>query len=206
LFRGKDVEDINQLKREGLSIRAISKLTGYDRKTIRKYLLKPVVRPVYGARPPAASKLDPFKPYLNERLQAGVWECTSVVAGLAGAQLRWRLPGNTRFYLVMDHTRSRVLRISALVRYFLRDLNCSGRTALLPFRSFLYSPMMFCLLRGSKPRVLACQVPTAREPPDPSEAMRSRGAGGGVAVHADASSASTKLGKSSNTHLFFSVR
>jgi transposase len=67
------VEGINELKREGLSIQAISELTGYDRKTIRKYLITPVGRPVYGPRPVAASKLEPFKPYLKERLQAGVW-------------------------------------------------------------------------------------------------------------------------------------
>ena len=73
MFRGKDVEEINELKREGLSIRAISRLTGYDRKTISKYLLTPTGRPVYGPRPAAVSKLEPFKPYLKERLQAGVW-------------------------------------------------------------------------------------------------------------------------------------
>jgi transposase len=67
------VEGINELKREGLSIQAISELTGYDRKTIRKYLLTPTGRPVYGPRPSPVSKLEPFKPYLNERLQAGVW-------------------------------------------------------------------------------------------------------------------------------------
>lgn len=67
------MEKINELKREGLSIQAISELTGYDRKTIRKYLLTPVGRPVYGPRPAPASKLETFKPYLNERLQAGVW-------------------------------------------------------------------------------------------------------------------------------------
>ena len=38
MFRGKDVEQVNELKREGLSIRAISRLTGYSRKTISKYL------------------------------------------------------------------------------------------------------------------------------------------------------------------------
>lgn len=64
---------MNELKREGLSIRAISELTGYDRKTIRKYLLAPAARPVYRARPAVASKLEPFKPYLEQRLQAGVW-------------------------------------------------------------------------------------------------------------------------------------
>src|ERR1700689_955947 len=73
VFRGRDVEEINELKREGLSIRAISRLTGYDRKTIGRYLLVPTGRPVYGPRPAPVSKLEPFKPYLKDRLQAGVW-------------------------------------------------------------------------------------------------------------------------------------
>src|ERR1700734_2982019 len=34
---------------------------GYDRKTIRKYLLGSSARPIYGPRPAPASKLDPFK-------------------------------------------------------------------------------------------------------------------------------------------------
>jgi transposase len=55
-----------------MSIQAIGEVTGYDRKTIRKYLRKPE-RPAYPARPASASKLEPCKPYLNERLQAGVW-------------------------------------------------------------------------------------------------------------------------------------
>ena len=67
------MEEIDQLKREGLSILAISNLTGYDRKTIRKYLLTPEARPVYGPRPAPVSKLAPFEAYLHERLKAGVW-------------------------------------------------------------------------------------------------------------------------------------
>jgi transposase len=73
VFRGKDVEEVNEFKRQGLSVRAISRLTGYDRRTVTKYLLKPTGRPVYGPRPVPVSKLDAFKPYLRERLQAGVW-------------------------------------------------------------------------------------------------------------------------------------
>jgi transposase len=67
------VQEITDLRREGLSIVAISELTGYDRKTIRKYLLAPSGRPAYGPRPAPPGKLEPFKRYLNERLQAGVW-------------------------------------------------------------------------------------------------------------------------------------
>ena len=47
--RGKDVQEIEELKRQGLSIRAISRLTGYDRKTVRKYLIRPEGVPVYVA-------------------------------------------------------------------------------------------------------------------------------------------------------------
>jgi transposase len=66
------VEDLGELKRQGLSIRAISRLTGLARKTVRRYLLAPEV-PVYGPRVLRPSQLDGFKPYLEERMQAGVW-------------------------------------------------------------------------------------------------------------------------------------
>ena len=73
MLRGKDVQEIEELKRQGLSIRAISRLTGYDRKTISRYLLQPGGVPVYGPRAKQAGKLDPFQPYLEERMKAGVW-------------------------------------------------------------------------------------------------------------------------------------
>jgi transposase len=67
------VQEIEELKRQGLSIRAISRLTGYDRKTVRKYLIRPEGVPVYGPRPKQAGKLEAFQPYLQERMSAGVW-------------------------------------------------------------------------------------------------------------------------------------
>ena len=67
------MHDIEECKRQGLSIQAISNLTGYDRKTVRKYLITPEGVPAYGPRQAQPSKLDTHKPYLNERLQAGVW-------------------------------------------------------------------------------------------------------------------------------------
>ena len=73
MLRGRDVDEIVELKRQGLSIRAISRMTGYDRKTIGRYLAEPSSRPVYGPRAAAESKLEPFKAYLKERLRAGVW-------------------------------------------------------------------------------------------------------------------------------------
>jgi transposase len=50
-----------EMKREGLSTQAISELTGYDRKTVRKYLLNQKTPPRYGPRVAAPSKLEPHK-------------------------------------------------------------------------------------------------------------------------------------------------
>ena len=58
LLRGKDVNEIDELKRQGLSIRAISRITGYCRKTITKYLKGPKGLPEYGPRPSPAGKLE----------------------------------------------------------------------------------------------------------------------------------------------------
>src|SRR5258708_39147765 len=38
LLRGRDVQELKELQRQGMSIQAISELTGWDRKTIRKYV------------------------------------------------------------------------------------------------------------------------------------------------------------------------
>src|SRR5437763_2473954 len=73
LLRGKDVQEIEELKRQGLTIKAISKVTGCDRKTIRKYLARPEAAPVYGPREARPSKLEAFKAYIEDRLKAGVW-------------------------------------------------------------------------------------------------------------------------------------
>jgi transposase len=73
VLRGKEVYDIEEMRRTGLSISAISEQTHFDRKTIRKYLQEPEAVPGYGTRTPQPSKLDPFKPYLEDRLKAGVW-------------------------------------------------------------------------------------------------------------------------------------
>lgn len=73
MLRGKDVQEVEELKRQGLSIRAIGRLTGYDRKTIRKYLVQRESVPAYGPRAQQPGKLAPYQAYLQERMQAGVW-------------------------------------------------------------------------------------------------------------------------------------
>ena len=67
------MEERKELQPQGMSIQAISALTGWDRKAIRKYVQAAGVVPEYGPRPARPSKLDAFKPYLQERLRAGMW-------------------------------------------------------------------------------------------------------------------------------------
>lgn len=67
------MNDIQELRRQGLSICAIAAMTGFDRKTVRRYLVHPEREPRYGPRPKRASPLDGFKTYVDERLSAGVW-------------------------------------------------------------------------------------------------------------------------------------
>lgn len=73
MLRGKDVHELEEMKQMSLSVLAISEVTGYDRKTVRKYLLEPEGLPSYGPKVLQPSKLDPHKPYLKDRLTAGVW-------------------------------------------------------------------------------------------------------------------------------------
>jgi transposase len=73
VLRGKDLQEFMEMKREGLSAQAISELTGYDRKTVRKYLLNPEGSPRCGPGVLQTSLLAEYKPYLEDRLKAGVW-------------------------------------------------------------------------------------------------------------------------------------
>src|SRR5690606_38051846 len=54
--------------------RAIARMTGHDRKTIRKYIDAQQV-PRYKPRARRPSKLDPFKPYLVARIREGMLNC-----------------------------------------------------------------------------------------------------------------------------------
>lgn len=80
VLRGGDVNELQQLKRQGLSISQISSITGFSRPTIRKYLSGSQQTPRYGPRSPRPSKLDPFKPYLQERMATGVWNAVVLLA------------------------------------------------------------------------------------------------------------------------------
>ncbi|WP_250654786.1 IS21 family transposase [Alkalimarinus coralli] len=62
--------EIHVLHRQGMSIRKIAKELNVSRNTVRKYLRDVARTPTYNQREPSPSKLDAFKPYLKERIDA----------------------------------------------------------------------------------------------------------------------------------------
>ncbi|MBN2111168.1 MAG: IS21 family transposase [Methanosarcinaceae archaeon] len=61
---------LRDLNSQGLNVSEISRQTGYDRKTVKKYLDLTTV-PQAQKRQRKASKLDPYKPYIHEKLNSG---------------------------------------------------------------------------------------------------------------------------------------
>ena len=61
---------IQDLHSKGFSTSEIARQTGYARKTVRKYLNQKTA-PEPQKRPGRKSKLDPYKPYILEKLNEG---------------------------------------------------------------------------------------------------------------------------------------
>ena len=61
---------IHDLRRQGLSVSAIARKTGLNRKTVRKYLARGLDAPAYGPRAPWPRNLAPYEAYLRERIGA----------------------------------------------------------------------------------------------------------------------------------------
>lgn len=59
---------IHDLKRQGLTVSAIARKAGLDRKTVRKYLDRGLEVPAYGPRLPRGSVIDPYADYLRGRV------------------------------------------------------------------------------------------------------------------------------------------
>src|SRR3546814_10661057 len=55
---------------QGLSVSAIARESGFDRKTVRRYIERGLEPPRYGPRKPRPRLLDPYKAYLRERVMA----------------------------------------------------------------------------------------------------------------------------------------
>lgn len=65
-----DLIMILDLHRQGLTLSAIARRTGMDRKTVAKYIASGLEPPTYGPRQPRPTVVAPFEPYLRERLAA----------------------------------------------------------------------------------------------------------------------------------------
>jgi transposase len=61
---------ILELHRQGISISAIARRMGLDRKTVRRYIAQGLEPPSYGPRQQRVSQLQAFEPYLRQRLEA----------------------------------------------------------------------------------------------------------------------------------------
>ena len=59
---------LQELKREGLSISAIARRTGLDRKTVRKLPDRGLAAPAYSPREPRPRLLEPYEDYLAEKI------------------------------------------------------------------------------------------------------------------------------------------
>ena len=59
---------ILDLARQGLTVSAIARRTGHDRKTIRTYIARGLEPPAYKPREPSPSPLAPFEAFLRERV------------------------------------------------------------------------------------------------------------------------------------------
>ena len=60
---------ILDLARQGLTVAAIARRTGHDRKTIRKYIARGLEPPAYKPRATGPSLIQPFEAYLRERTE-----------------------------------------------------------------------------------------------------------------------------------------
>ena len=59
---------ILELNRQGVSVSAIARQLGIDRKTVRVHIAKVLAQPSYKARPARPRLINPFLPYLRERI------------------------------------------------------------------------------------------------------------------------------------------
>jgi transposase len=74
-----EVVMILEWHRQGMSVSAIARQSGLDRKTVRKYITRGLEAPAYGPRKPRQTVIDPFTRYLRERVSA--------FPGLTGSRL-----------------------------------------------------------------------------------------------------------------------
>src|SRR5260370_42485435 len=70
MLRGTEEKCTDEKMTQGLSISITAAHTGFNRRTIRKYLTNPAT-PRYPRRAPRPTRLDPYRAFIEPRLQAG---------------------------------------------------------------------------------------------------------------------------------------
>ena len=70
MVRLGEIVVILDLNRQGVSVSAIARQCGLDRKTVRRTIKRGVEPPAYGPRPPQIGKINQFERYLWERIAA----------------------------------------------------------------------------------------------------------------------------------------
>ncbi|BCJ85658.1 IS21 family transposase [Effusibacillus dendaii] len=74
MLRSGTMISLHELKAEGKSIREIARISGHSRNTVRRYLRSDGI-PEAKPRPSRPSKLDPFKPQLQDLIRQGIFNC-----------------------------------------------------------------------------------------------------------------------------------
>ncbi len=129
MIKLRNVVLIHDLKRQGLSVSAIARQTGFDRKTIRKYLDQGLEAPIYRPRNPRPRLLEPYEDYLREKITA--------CPGLSGRRLLREITalGYTGGYsAVTDYLRG--VRPAVIAPYERRYETAPGKQAQVDFAEF----------------------------------------------------------------------
>ena len=127
--------EIAILRRQGQSLRKVAKLTGVSVNTVRKYE-QGQHKPSYQPRPKRSCKLEPYKVYIQERLQAAspAW----IPATVMYAEIKTQgYPGKIR-----------------QLRYFMATLKPVVDTALVRFETEPGQQMQVDWLRQPQPLYL----------------------------------------------------
>jgi transposase len=123
------VKQLWELHGQQRSIREIARILAISRNTVRKYLRSPGL-PAMKPRPPAPSKLDPFRDHVRSRLAAGVENCVVLLREL-------RTQGYSGGYSILkDYVRP--LRLRRAVKATMRFEPKPGEQAQVDFGHFAF--------------------------------------------------------------------
>jgi len=101
---------IRELHRQGLNISEIARKTNHDRKTVRKIINQDAM-PKMKEREKEPSKLDPFKDYLKQRIDLGVFNCVKLLREISA------MGYSGKSTILRDYIKPFRQRQAAVVRY-----------------------------------------------------------------------------------------